>query len=138
MPKKPKVFKTVSFDWPVPPEDRRKIEEFMRSLGYDVDGGTSDDGPAVSIILVVVVEIFHDLDALFAICFGMGLDRGLHTVMDGDAAIFVPLLPCFGAVVLFCVLLDHGLYGGIRLVPVAESRAACGSEDCNSFHCVLS
>ena len=42
MSKKLKAFKMVSFDWPMPPDDRRKIEEFMRELGYDVDGGSSE------------------------------------------------------------------------------------------------
>jgi len=52
MSKKLKAFKMVSFDWPVPPEDRRKIEEFMRSLGYDVDGGSSELATGYSYIYI--------------------------------------------------------------------------------------
>ena len=43
MPRTPKQFRKITFDWPIPAADRQKIEEFLRSnaLGYDVDGGIS-------------------------------------------------------------------------------------------------
>jgi hypothetical protein len=40
MPKTPKQFHKITFNWMIPPADRQKIEEFLRTtLGYDVDGG---------------------------------------------------------------------------------------------------
>ena len=49
MPRSPKRFHVIRFDWPIPAADRRLIEEFLsKSLGYDVDGGGTDPEAAAA------------------------------------------------------------------------------------------
>jgi hypothetical protein len=45
-------FHKVTFDWMMPPAERHQVEDVLKTLGYDVDGGGTDLEARVSEIFV--------------------------------------------------------------------------------------
>ena len=52
MPKAPKTFKHVTFDWMTDPDTRTAVEDTLRQLGFDVDGGITDLATRTSVIYI--------------------------------------------------------------------------------------